>query len=292
MGSSSEKARSSVKKGRVAKLGPSRDAAPEIVSIRTEAVAEHPENPDMAYRSFESRATAAMSVWGPNDQTCGMTGDAAIAWVKAHERQIKVCAAEFRWRLACFSDEDFQSEAIVSAIEAADISARKNEPFEGIFWAGYRFRLEHLCNGSRVGERFLVDVRESGEDHRMGTMDTAPDSLIDRREEEAFHGGPLYGAYLHHASRIMSSEEANAWNFYLSDARPATRSVGERLGLTRQGAEYRIRRGLERVHDFYHNLGVSFDEDREVLSPGRLILGAAIEDVESSESAPPRQAVL
>ncbi len=288
MGSVKEKSGSALKKARVTKLGPSRNAAPEIVSIRTEALIEHPENPDMAYRAFELKAVAVMSGWGANDQTRGMTGDAAIAWAKAHARQIRVCAAEFRWRLACFSDEDFQSEAIVSALEAADLSARKNQPFEGIFWTAYRYRLEHLCNGSRVGERIPVEGRDGAENHRPESTDTAPGSLIDRREEEAFHDGSLCRAYLHHASRIMSADEADAWNIYLSDARPATREVGERLGLTRQGAEYRIRRGLERVHDFYRDLGVSVAEDRDILTPGRLILGAAVEEVERCDSAPPR----
>ena len=272
---------STARKERLTKLGPIRDAAPEIARIMAEARAEHPGNADAASRVFEAKAMDMMQGWGPNDQTYHMTRDAALVWAKEHIAHVRVCASEFRWKLACYSDEDFASEAVVSALEAADISNRKGEPFEAIFWLCYQYRLEHLCNNSRIAERFFEDADGNREDNHLGSMDTAPDSQIEKAQLELFHLGPQCKSFINQATFIMKAEEAEAWILCMSDSRPTTREVGNKLKLTRQGAEYRIKQGWRRVQQFYRDIGITGDADTgDITSVHKLLIGVDIEEVE------------
>jgi hypothetical protein len=274
------------RKERLTKLGPIRDAAPEIARIKAEARAEHPGNEDAASRAFDAKAMDMMQGWGPNDQTYNMTRDAALVWAKEHIAHVRVCASEFRWKLACYSDEDFVSEAVVSALEAADISNRKGEPFEAIFWFFYQYRLEHLCNNSQIAEQFFEDADGNREDNRLGSMDTAPDIQLEKAGREMFHSGPQCKLFINQATCTMKAEEADAWILCMSDSRPSTREIGDRLKLSRQGAEYRIKQGWRRVQQFYRDIGITGDADTgDITSGHKLLIGVEIEEVEVGDTA-------
>jgi hypothetical protein len=283
------------RKERITKLGPARDAAPEIARIREAVKTQAPsyrDDNDAAYKAFEERAIALMSQWGANDQTRGMTAEAAVAWVRAHKRQVRTSSSAYRWQLACFDDDDFGSEAVVSALEAAEISTRKGTPFEGIFWTGYKYRIEHLCNGSQVAERFLEGEDRNREDNRFGSMDSSPDSQIEKACREMFHRAQQCTSFIHQATWIMSAEQAEAWMLLMSEARPTTQEVGDMLELTRQGAEYRLKQGWKKVRKFYRELGITFDADTgEITSGHKLLVGVDVADVEidETEQAPSRK---
>jgi len=275
-----------VKKKRVTHLGPVRYAVPEMAQVREQAKAEHPGNAAAQYGAFESIAADVMRRWGANDMTYGMPRDAAIAWTKAHSSQIKVCSARYRRMLTCFTEEDFASEAVVSALEATDIANRKGEPFEGIFWLGYKYRLERLCRGPQIGRPYFEDEDGNREDNRLGSMDMAPDIQLEKAGREMFHAGPQCKSLINQATGIMSAEESEAWMLYMSDSRPTTQEVGDRMELTRQGAEYRIKRGWRRVQQFYCDLGITGDADTgDITSGHRLLVGVEIEDVEICHTA-------
>jgi RNA polymerase sigma factor (sigma-70 family) len=186
-----------------------------------------------------------------------VSGEELLRWVNENLSKIRGHARKYL-SFSPYELDEFVQQAHETALRASEDSVRKGISFERIFWSSFRIACLKLTytHGEKI-EVYHEEYRELGDEETMATQVPADlltgereiiqsiDGCVDESDLVDGISPEEQKVLVREVLALMLPKERQVWEFQFQGF--SIRETAKLMGITRQGIQNLMKRGLRRV---------------------------------------------